>query len=83
MTTPSISPYGVNNGDPRRRGDVVGVGARFVGTTSNGVEWIAYRAVDFAPMCQAFDDLERWLANLPSRPDARAPLEGGKVASHG
>lgn len=70
--------------DPsRKRGELLPTGGRYVGTTRGGVDWISYADRDFAPMCQAFDDLERWLANHPSRPDARAPLEGGKVASHG
>jgi hypothetical protein len=58
-----------------RRGDWVqtlcGPGGRYVGTSPNDVDWIAYRPEDFRGMCAAFD-AERF--------GRRTPAEGGASA---
>lgn len=37
------------------RGTIREDGARYVGTTAQGIEWWAYEGEDFAEMCAAFD----------------------------
>jgi hypothetical protein len=41
-----------------KRGDKMQEGGVFVGLTSAGVEWVAYKEADFLPMCERFDALE-------------------------
>lgn len=33
-------------------------GGRYVGTTAQGIVWIAYRDKDYETMCEAFDALQ-------------------------
>lgn len=46
-------------GDVPRRGDLVrtlgDAGGRYVGTSPNDIDWIAYLPGDFARLCAAFD----------------------------